>query len=202
MSDQQSTVTDRPVWWTVPDDPTAAAVLDAQMRIIDAAVRSARRHDWCTSFEAVMERAFPDGPPDGSVEFVDSDGYSCRGRDREGYDQSGYNADGFNREGFNYDGYDREGYGRDGFNAAGWSRDGWNREHTVNRDSEEYRARFKYDGQGYDADGFNREGRHRDSGLSGDEHAAWARRRAKRTYRFDQDGYDINGLDRYGFQRS
>lgn len=193
MSDQNNAAVTP--WWTVPDDPTAAAVLDAQMRIIDAAVRSARRHDWCTSFEAVMALAFPDGPPDGSSQFVDSDGWSCRGYDREGFNEYGTDADGYDREGFR-DGRDRDGYDRDGFDRTGFSRDGWNRERTISRDSDEYRERFRFDRHGYGRDGFNASGLNR-NGYTREEQA----RLDLATYVYDSDGYNVRGVTHSGYDR-
>lgn len=175
---------------TVDQDP----VLATQMMIIDRAVRSARDHEWCGEFERVMRQVFPDGPPDGGREFVDSDGWSCRGMDRDGYDRDGRNRDGYDRDGYDYrdrdrDGYDRDGYSYDGYNRDGWNRDGYDRHgftrdgiHArtgLHRDSDEYRARFRYDAWGYDRDGYNRhgvdrEGNRRDGGIS--------------PYRYDEHG--------------
>lgn len=164
---------------SVASTEDAAAVLAEQMRIIDAAVREARRQGWCGEFEVTMSRLFPDGPPDGAQEFVDSDGLSCRGYDRDGfhrdsgYDRDGYDREGFrdgydrdgwNREGFDRYGYDREGYNRDGYDRAGFNREGV-RADGLRRDSDEYRARFRFDRFGYDRDGFNRAGRNA-SGLT------------------------------------
>jgi hypothetical protein len=197
MSDSTTATVDTP-WWTVPDDPTAAAILDAQMRIIDAAVRSARRHDWCSSFEAVMNQAFPDGPPDGSAEYVDSDGISCRGMDRNGYAaRSGddeFDVWGRDAGGYDRGGRDRDGYGRDGFDAAGFNRDGVNRD-GLRRDSEEYRARFRYDRYGYDRDGYNQEGYDREGNPRATVEVQGG------VYRFDAEGYDTVGYNRYGFDR-
>jgi hypothetical protein len=184
MSEQQQTL-------IMPNDGPAAdavaqAVLAAQMAIIDAAVREARRQGWCQEFERIMGTLFPSGPPDGSVEYVDSDGLSCRNLDREGYDRNGRDAEGYNRA---------------GVDAAGWTRDGWNADHTINRDSDEYRARFKYDARGYDRDGFDRYGQHRDTGLTRAEHEAHMARQDRTQYTFDENGYDVNGLNRYGERR-
>lgn len=178
-----------------------AAVLAEQRRIIDAAVRQARANSWCEEFERIMGGLFPDGPPDGDKEFVDSDGQSCRGRDRMGFDRYGFDREGRNREGFDQNGYDRDGFNRDGVDQYGWSRDGWNADHTINRDSDEYRARFRYDPRGYDADGFTAQGVHRNTGLNREQHAAYVERERRMTYVYDADGYDVNGRDRYGDRR-
>ena len=197
MSNTETPTTVDTPWWTVPEDSTAAAVLDAQMRIIDAAVRSARRHEWCTSFESVMNQAFPGGPPDGSAEYVDSDGVSCRGVDRngftirrgDGFDAWGWDGDGYDRGGRDRDGYDRDGYDRNGFNRDGVNRDG------LHRDSDEYRARFRYDRYGYDRDGYNRDGYDRDGTPRATVEAQGG------VYRFDENGLDPAGYNRYGYDR-
>ena len=197
MSTTEATAT--APWWTVPEDPTAAAILDAQMRIIDAAVRSARRHDWCGSFENVMNQAFPDGPPDGSNEYVDSDGVSCRGRDRNGHDtgtgrDGPYDVWGRNAAGFDRMGRDRDGYDTNGRDALGFNRDGMNRD-GLHRDSDEYRARFRYDYRGYDREGYNRDG------YDWEGHPRATVEALGGVHRFDEDGYDSAGFNRYGINR-
>lgn len=197
MSNTEATSTVDTPWWTVPEDPQAAAVLEAQMRIIDAAVRSARRHDWCSSFEAVMNQAFPDGPPDGSAEYVDSDGISCRGLDRNGFRAQrgdGFDVWGLDSEGYNRGGRDRDGFDRDGRDALGFNRDGVNRD-GLHRDSDEYRARFRYDRYGYDRDGFNRDGYDREGMPRAQVEALGG------AHRFDTDGLDPAGYNRHGFDR-
>ena len=161
------------------EDTIKAAVLATQMAIIDVAVRQARTQSWCGEFERIMGQLFPDGPPDGSKEFTDSDGWSCRGLDRDGFNRNGYDSDGFMRDGYSEpapDGRDRQGLDRQGWSRDGYGRDGFHREtgrdragfdrdgvHTtgVRRDSDEYRARFRFDRNGYDRDGFTRTGRNR-----------------------------------------
>ena len=160
-------------------DAVAAAVLDAQMRIIDAAVRQARDNGWCREFEAIMGRLFPDGPPDGSKVFVDSDGLSCRGLDRDGYNQRGLDEEGYDREG-----RDRNGYDRDGYDRRGWNREGRNRDGQDRNDP----ALYGFDYFGYDRDGYNAEGRDpwghtREDNL----------RDSLTPYRFDREGRDANG---------
>jgi len=182
-------------------DAVAAAVLAAQMKIIDAAVRNARQAQWCEEFERIMRELFPNGSPDGSAEFVDSDGVSCRGldregRDSEGFDRQGWNRDGYNRRGFDRDGFNRDGfnrYGRDrdgydpqGFNAQGFNREGFNAD-GLHVNSPEYRERFKYDAWGFDRDGFNSYGQDR----QGYERAAVEDRGG--VFRFDDRGRDVTG---------
>lgn len=156
MSDQQQTATvvanDGPA-----QDAVAAAVLATQMAIIDQAVRTARIQGWCGQFEEVMRGLFPDGPPDGSADFVDSDGWSCRGYNREGYNEQGFNAEGYDREGFTRDGRDAEGYDRNGYNRYGWTREGRDREGRSLTDPA-IRAEYRYDRYGYDREGYNDRG--------------------------------------------
>jgi hypothetical protein len=200
MSEQQQTL-------ITPNDGPAAdavaqAVLAAQMAIIDAAVRESRRQGWCTEFERIMGTLFPDGPPDGSAEYVDSDGWSCRDVDRDGYDRNGFHSQtGRNREGYDRAGWDAEGFNINGVDANGWRRDGWNADHTINRDSDEYRARFRFNRNGYDRDGYNVNRVHRDTGLPRAEHEAYMARQDRVQFVFDGDGYDANGRNRYGEQR-
>lgn len=192
------------------DQATAVdpAVLAAQMAIIDKAVRSARSHSWCGQFESTMAHVFPDGPPDGSREFVDSDGFSCRGYDRDGYnrdglDELGYNREGrdgagFDRDGFNVEGWDRNGRDRDGYNVDGVDRTGFTREgvHAAtgfHRNSDEFRARFRFDRYGYDRDGFDRHGYDRE-GLN----RAQAEARGG-VFRFDENRLDVNGHNARGY---
>ena len=213
--DQQATTT---MVSTEDTDPVRAAVIAAQMAIIDQAVRTSRDNGWCGEFERAMRIIFPDGPPDGSTEFVDSDGLSCRGYDREGYnrdglDRRGYDREGYNRDGYNRDGYDREGYNRygrdrdgydrEGFNADGWNRDGYNRD-GLHRDSPEYAAvvaaSYRFDRFGYDREGFNSRGQTR-NGLSRED----AQAHADVIYRYavNDNGYrlDVNGVDPDGYDR-
>jgi hypothetical protein len=183
-----------------PADAVAAAVLAAQMRIIDVAVRNARTAGWCEEFERIMGQLFPEGPPDGSREFVDSDGLSCRGYDRDGYDRNGLDRGGWNRDGYDRRGYDRDGYDRDGWDHTGYNRDGYNRDgydvdgfnadgftrEGVHRDSPEYRLRFRYDAQGYDRDGYDHGG-----------YSRWGRTREQEqarggVYRYDERGHPYN----------
>jgi hypothetical protein len=134
------------------DDAVQSAVLAAQMAIIDAAVRQARNASWCGEFERIMDSLFPEGPPDGSKEYVDSDGWSCRGLDRDGFDRDGMDRDGYDRDGYHREtGRDRSGFDRDGLHSAGYR-----------RDSDEYRARFRFNRFGRDRDGFDRRGRNQD----------------------------------------
>jgi hypothetical protein len=199
---QHTVINDVPAPLVANDGPVADVVaqevLAAKMKIIDTAVRQARASGWCEEFENIMGQLFPDGPPDGNKEFVDSDGRSCRGYDRDGFHENGYDREGYDREGFNQNGRDREGYDREGWNAQDWNREGWNRDHTINRDSDEYRARFRFNRNGYDVDGFNRDGVHRDSGMDRERHAQYVAEQARTVYTFDADGYDVNGLNRYG----
>lgn len=188
-----------------PTDPntimlTASSVEEVrrilQLEMIDKAVRAARNGGWCEEFERAMRRIFPDGHPDGGEAlWLDSDGFTCRGFDREGFntagfDQRGYDREGFNAAGLNHNGYDREGFNRHGFNDAGYDRNGFTSE-GIHRDgydiagntvgSPEHEAwLFRFDANGYDADGFNYYGMHRESGLSRVEHA--------RRFRFDRYG--------------
>lgn len=198
------------------EDVVAAAVLATQMSIIDVAVRHARRQGWCGEFDTIMGQLFPDGPPDGAKEFVDSDGRSCHGYDRDGYAENGYDRQGYDREGYtpngmdrdgyNREGFDRHGYGRDGYNRDGWDRAGFDRNgvHTtgLRRDSDEWRARFRYDRYGYDREGFDRNGRNV-RGLTREqvaEHAdslyvyEWVDRYGLAT----ADGRDIDGYENRG----
>lgn len=191
MSDQQQdtviTANDGPA-----ADAVAAAVLAAQNRIIDAAVRRARRDGWCTTFESVMSDLFPEGPPAGGTEFVDSDGWSCRGYDRDGYDASGRDDHGRDRDGWSRDGWDRDGYGRDGYNRRGWNRDGLNRDGR-DRNSPEVQAVYRYDGWGYDREGFNASGTDR----NGYDRATVEAQGG--VYRFDENRQDIDGRSRYDY---
>lgn len=187
MSDQQHTT----VTAEAPADPVAAAVLAARMAIIDAAVRRSREQSWCGEFESIMRGLFPDGPPDGSKEFVDSDGWSCRGLDRDGYNEDGWDSDGYNRTGYNRHGYDRGGFDRDGWNQRGWNREGIHRDGR-DRNSPELQAVYRFDGQGFDRDGYNRRGQDR-FGYTREYNEARGG-----FYRFDENGRDIDGLDRYG----
>lgn len=200
MSDQQNTVIMEATSVVPNDGPAADAVKAAEvavaMKIIDQAIRSARTNGWCGEFDNLMRQTFPDGPPDGSREFVDSDGWSCRGYDRDGFNRDGFNAEGRDREGRDPHGYDTDGYDRDGYTRHGYDRDGWNREHTVNVNSPEYRARFRYDRRGYDVDGFNEAGRDRNGYTR-----AQRRDMDATTYVFDTDGYDVNGVNIHGENR-
>jgi hypothetical protein len=140
-------------------------------------VRQARNASWCGEFERIMDSLFPEGPPDGSKEYVDSDGWSCRGLDRDGFDRDGMDRDGYDRDGYNCDGRDRQGCDREGWDRDGYGRDGYHREtgrdrsgfdrdglHSAGyrRDSDEYRARFRFNRFGRDRDGFDRRGRNQD----------------------------------------
>lgn len=177
MSDQQ----------TLISEETAAAVLAAQMRIIDAAVRQARRSGWCDEFERIMDQLFPDGPPDGSKDYVDSDGWSCRGRDRDGRDADGYDRDGYDRDGYDRRGYDQDGYSRGGYDQNGWNREGLNLE-GQDRNSPEVRARYRFNYHGYDRDGY------RPNGLDPWGHdREWNAAHGVDPYRFDENGVSIDG---------
>lgn len=200
MSDQASTVE------TTVDETVAAAVLAAQMTIIDAAVRQSRSQGWCERFEEIMGQLFPDGPPDGSKEFVDSDGWSCRNIDRDGFNRDGYDREGFNRDGFNGSGWGRDGFHREtGRDRAGFDREGV-REDGLRKDSDEYRARFKFNRSGYDREGYDRDSRNRD-GLTREQVAEYGDQLY--IYEWDQDhglltvdgmttdGYTARGHGRY-----
>ena len=169
----------------------SAAVLAAQMKIIDVAVRNARAQSWCGEFERIMGQIFPDGPPDGAAQFVDSEGWSCRGLDRDGYNRNGLDRDGYNRDGYNQDGFDRDGYDRQGFNRRGWNRDGLNRDGR-DRNDPAVRTQYPFDYYGNDRDGYNRNG-----------NDPWGRTREENAaagldpYRFDVDGHDIDGRRNY-----
>lgn len=190
MSDQQQdtviTANDGPA-----ADAVAAAVLATQLKIIDVAVRRARDQSWCEAFEAIMAELFPDGPPGGGTEFVDSDGWSCRGHDRDGYGRNGLDRDDRDRDGRDRNGYDRDGYDRDGYNNAGWNREGIHRDGR-DRNSPEVQAEYCFDYYGFDRDGYNRNGRD-----------PWNRTREQNAtagpshnpYRFNAHGYDLD--DRY-----
>jgi hypothetical protein len=168
-------------------DACAAAVLATRLQIIDVAVRRARDEAWCEQFEAIMDSLFPDGMPGGGTEFVDSDGFSCRNRDRDGYDQQGYDRDGVNRDGYNARGYDRDGYNRDGYNRQGWNRQGLNRDGR-DRNSPEVRAQYGFDYYGYDRDGYNA------AGYDVWGHTREVNERAGTDpYRFNADGVDLDG---------
>jgi hypothetical protein len=188
-------------------------VLAVQMAIIDRAIREARAQGWCGEFDRAMARIFPDGPPDGSTMFVDSDGWSCHwydrdgfhrdsgtdryGYGRDGYDGAGYDRDGWSREGRNRYGYDRDGYDANGYDRYGWSRDSVNRD-GYTRDSDEYRARFRFDRWGYDRDGYDRNGRDRQS-LTREQRATLG----DAIYRYDYDPVyglvDVDGRDTDGY---
>ena len=158
---------------------TAAAFIRAeQLTLIDRLVRAARRDEWCGEFERSMAVIFPDGHPDtGSTDpngWTDSDGFTCRGTDRDGYRQDGYHYNtGRTRDGYDYSGWDQDGYNRDGFDRYGRDRDG--------RDCD-----------GFDRDGFDRDDRDRGGNLRGSDEADAYRYRFYRGY--DVDGFSVDGL--------
>jgi len=172
-------------------DAVAAAVLAAQMKIVDVAVRNARSNSWCEEFERIMGQIFPDGPPDGAAQFVDSDGWSCRGLDRDGYNRDGLDRNGYNRDGYNQEGFNQDGYDRQGFNRRGWNREGRNRDGR-DRNDPAIRAQYGYDYYGNDREGYNRNG-----------NDPWGRSREENAelgldpYRFDSNGHDIDGRRNY-----
>jgi len=188
-------------------------VLTVQMAIIDRAVREARAQGWCGEFDRAMARIFPDGPPDGSTMFVDSDGWSCHGydrdgfhrdsgTDREGYDRNGYTQDGYNRQGLNRQGLNRygrdaDGYDADGYDAGGWNRDGVHRG-GYRRDSDEYRAQFRFDRWGYDRDGYDRSGHDRQS-LTREQRAALDGVLYRYNWNPEYGLQDVDGRDTDGY---
>lgn len=178
------------------------AIKAQQLLLIDRLVRAARAEGWCGEFERSMATIFPDGHPEtGSTDagaWVDSDGFTCRGLDREGYspdgfhamtglDREGYNrqgldADGYDRNGFDRYGRDRDGYGADGFNVEGINREGLDPNGFPTDAPEHQDWLYRFDRDGYDADGFNRDGNHRQTGLNRYEHA--------RRFRYNSQGYE------------
>ena len=171
--------------------------------MIDKGVRAARAGGWCQEFERSMNAIFPDGHPDGLTNartgapaWVDSDGFDCRGRDRDGFGEDGFDADGYDRDrydrnglhyetrltrdGFNRYGYDSDGYDRQGFTQYGIHRDGYDVAGNTVGTPEHEEWLYRFDQRGYDADGFNATGMHRDTGLNRAEHA--------RRFRFDLNG--------------
>lgn len=131
---------DAPAVDSEPTDPTATAVAAERARWVDALVRESRRRGWCGEFEIFMRTAEPEHVGD----WYDSDGLSCRGRDRDGYDAQGIDRNGYNRAGF-----DRAGFDRDGFNAAGRDRNGRDRSGIWPHADDPY----AYDPSGYDREG-------------------------------------------------
>lgn len=131
---------------TKPTKEQLAAVLPW---MIDATIRYARESDLCEeTYEALARILEPFVPIDEDREYgedgfkyYDSDGYDCRGFDRNGYndlgfDRSGYDKDGFapngrNRKGYDREGFDRNGYNKDGFDRYGTNRNGETREQAV-----------------------------------------------------------------------
>lgn len=173
-------------------DPVAAALAEQKAKIIDAAVREARRNSWCSEFERVLARIFPEGSGQPNGDWYDSDGMTCRGIDLEGFNSAGWDVDGYGRDGYNAYGLDRQGFNAQGVDQAGFGRDGVHLQTGIRRDSEEYTSRFRYDIRGYGVDGFTAEGTNRD-GYTREQRAAQCV--------YDVDGYNINGLDRYGYTR-
>ena len=181
------------------------AVAAQKAMIIDRAVRASRERQWCQEFEAAMTRLFPEGSGQPHGDWYDSDGFTCRGLDLNGFDRDGFDRNGFDRDGFNHAGFDRDGYNREGFDQRGRNRDGLDRNgydregfrDGVNRagirkDSDEYRAMFRFAQDGYDVDGYNRDGH--------DRHGRTREQRAA-TCVYDADGYNAAGHDRYGYTR-
>ena len=197
---------------TVDSDPAPGPVLltarEVQVRIIAASVREARDQGWCPEWDRLMRATFPNVP---ESQWLDSDGYDRQGYDREGrtpdgYDRDGYDRDGFTRGGYDRDGYDRQGYNHRGYNREGFDRNGYDQQgfnpagvnrDGLARDSDEYRARFRYDRAGYDRDGFHgTDGTHYTTGETREE---YDRRRADDAeFRFDRNGYDREGLTHAG----
>jgi hypothetical protein len=177
-------------------DEVTAALTEQKLKIIDAAVREARSNSWCSEFERVLQRIFPEGSDQPRGEWFDSDGWTCRGYDLEGFDRNGWTQDGYNRDGYTRDGYDRDGYNADNVNVHGFTRDGLHVATGLHRDSDEFKARFIFDSRGYDFDGFNRDGRNRD----GYTRQEWRDIRQNQC-QYDADGYNWQGRDRYGYTR-
>lgn len=132
------------------EDPKAALTA-----IVDRAVRVARDGNYCDAFEDIMGRAVPELAVSTEYDrrtggagstWVDSDGVSCSGHDREGY-----------KNGFHWNtGTDREGYLSDGFHAeTGLDRDGFDRNGDNPADPS---TRYRFDRWGMDVDGFNSSG--------------------------------------------
>jgi hypothetical protein len=174
-------------------DEVAAALAEQKAKIIDAAVREARANSWCGEFERVLRRIFPEGSGQPEGDWYDSDGVSCRGYDTEGFHvETGLNRAGFDRDGYNRNGRNAQGYDHGGLDTQGFNRDGLHVATGITRDSDEYRARFKWDHRGLDFEGFD---------ASGYDPNGSTREQRARACVYDEDGYNINGRDRYGYTR-
>jgi len=117
------------------EDPRAALVA-----IVDRAVRLSRKDDYCATFEAIMEVAVPELLVSTAYDrrmggagstWVDTDGVSCSGYDREGYNDRGFHWN---------TGLDRQGFDQSGVNPN------------------DPTTKYRFDHWGMDADGFNTEG--------------------------------------------
>jgi len=143
------------------DEPTLAE----RKRIVDLAVRKARRSGYCGVFDEMARDMFPDMVAEGN-RVEDSDGRTCsedEWRDADGFDRNGINAAGFNR-----DGWDKDGFNAAGVNADGVDRDGFTADdparfirNLFGRTHEEEAERhgpYEYARDGYDVNGYNRSG--------------------------------------------
>lgn len=157
---------------TVADEAVAAE----RARIIDEAVREARRRGYCNEFNRIMGVVFPDDA-DEHGHYRDSDGIDCDGeewRDDDGFNRAGFNRQGFGRDGFNASGLNEQGFNREGLDAdglraddparytrnyAGKSREDLLTEYAQRLDADtSMRGGWVFDRTGHDAEGFDRSG--------------------------------------------
>lgn len=170
-----------------------------RQRIVDAAVREARRAGYCETFDSIMSRVFPEMciEINGYTVALDSEGRCCSSGNQtvweylneEGDESEIFGEDGYNRYGIDRDGFDRFGY-NDGFDADGFSRSRshdtrvttWVDEDGTARSETErwYRTGYGY-GTARDAAGNLRPGRP----ATPEEQAAAAMKAAAATERFN-----------------
>jgi hypothetical protein len=113
----------------------------ALQKVVDRAVRVARNHQYCDTFNNILDEVLPEfvlTDQNGQPKAFASDDRSCnRARvedlrpssfDADGYDDHGYDRDGFNATGYNRQGYDAEGFttsrDREGYYRTGYMSDG------------------------------------------------------------------------------
>lgn len=110
--------------------------------VMDRAVRAARKNFWCESFDSIAASVFNVSAND----VVDSDGFSCKGYNRQGFNAEGWNRDGFNAEGFNKSGFNAKGFDKEGYDRYGLNKDGVDRKG---------RDKYRFDSEGFDQDGYD-----------------------------------------------
>lgn len=95
-----------------------------RQRVVDLAVRAARRSGYCEQFNVMIAELYPELTIEvgGYTVAVDTDGRPCASRHEDAWTYYGARD---SRPSYGEDGYDRNGFDRDGFNRVGYDADGF-----------------------------------------------------------------------------